>query len=125
MEVRCISDKKKKDVRYSNLTIGKKYKVLSLNFGGEVNSSSLANSSVKYRVLNDDGGIAIYPQQLFKITDTKLEEDWVIFKDAYESFSLLPESFAYQGFWEDFINHNKDARDLFSHRYPELAELLF
>ncbi|WP_299461801.1 hypothetical protein [uncultured Microscilla sp.] len=125
MVINCISNRKDSIASYKNLTIGKKYEVISVHFGVEVMFSDSLKSSVQYRVINDNGLTAIYPENLFEIITQTVDDDWVIFKNNQSLFSILPESFAYEGFWSDFIDHNKDARNLFSYRYPELAELLF
>lgn len=88
----------------SRLTVGKDYIVLAIEV---FNSGSLyakeIGDTVAYRLEDDDGIIIPYPAKIFEIKNNSLSSSWVAIKRE-GVFSVLPESWARDGFWEDFYN---------------------
>lgn len=96
---------------FSNLTIGKEYPVLSIEFyNSEVSSfSNTIGDFVIYRLRGDDGVILPYPSKLFEVVSNKMASRWIPYKRNDDNFVLVPISWAREYFWDDFYNDENDA----------------
>jgi hypothetical protein len=115
MKVKCVETKRpNKNNKYSSITKGKEYLVLSIEFYD--NSISFFSKSigdfVLYRLEDDDGVVIPYPSSIFEIVSNKISYCWVPYREANDSYSLIPLQWAYRSFWDDFYNDEPRALNL-------------
>lgn len=111
--VKCMSARNPvRDLRYS-LTVGKSYLVLAVEFYDSAKSifSQSTGDFCLYRIKDDEGFIVPVPSRIFVITSAEISATWVCYKQADDCYSLLPQLWAYQSFWDDFYNHEPMARE--------------
>jgi hypothetical protein len=86
-----------------NLTPNKLYHVFSIEYED-------------YRIVSDRGGPVLFPKFLFDVVDPHIPEDWVVEADRDEDDVVYfgPAEFAKPGFYEDWHDRVKSARDQFA-----------
>ena len=123
MKIKCISTVRpnKKGV-YEALTIGKEYTVLSIEFYDRLEStfSNSLGDFIAYRLKNNDGIVIPYPSKLFNITSGELPSCWVSYRTGDFSYSILPDSWARESFWEDYYNDDVVAIEEFAKAEKEI-----
>lgn len=123
MKVKCINTERlSKDGKYLALTVGKEYTVLAIEFYDK--SISLFSNSVDdfvlYRLKDNDGVVIPYPSKLFCIVSGKLPSCWVSYKIGHDLYSILPNVWAREYFWDDYYNDDKIAQDEFEKAEREI-----
>ena len=99
MRVRCRSNQCS-DGRSAALTVGETYEVLGIEAGD-------------LRVLDDAGSPVLYEPALFEVIDAGRPSGWTsetIDGDEY----VGPPEFNRPGFWEDYHEHEPEARAAFA-----------
>jgi hypothetical protein len=116
MKVKCIDNKiYNQEKTYINITPGKEYIVLSIEFYN-MNISTFSNfigDYILYRIEDDDGLVKPIPSKLFKIVSNQLSKCWVSHRENDECFSILPSEWAKPSFWEDFYNDDYNTLEVF------------
>lgn len=108
--------------RFSALTKGKEYIILSIEFIKE-NSAHINKMGdfVSYRLLDDDNILKPYPASIFEISSNKLPRCWICYKEKKE-FELLPEYWAYKGFLENYYDDEPQALLAFQKAKSEIYD---
>jgi hypothetical protein len=123
MKVKCISTKRlDNEGTYQALTIGKEYIVLAIEFYDK-SISTFSNSLgdfIVYRLKDNDGVVIPYPSKLFNISSGKLPSCWVSYKRDDGSFSILPDTWAREYFWDDYYNDEDGALEDFTKSEKEI-----
>ncbi len=116
MKVKCISTERlNKEGRFQALTIGKEYVVLAIEFYDK-SVSTFSNSLgdfIAYRLKDNDGIVIPYPSKLFDILSRKHPSCWVSHKIGNDFYSILPNTWARECFWDDYYNDDNTAIDEF------------
>lgn len=116
MKVKCIDNKINNQKKvYINLTKGKEYVVLSIEFYNKETSPfcNFIGDYILYRIEDDDGLVKPIPSKLFTIVSNQLPECWVIYYENNECFSILPSEWASPSFWENFYNDDYNTLEVF------------
>ncbi len=101
VRLRSVHEVAKPDV-VGWLRPNKDYVVLSIEH--------LPRKVVSYRIVGRQGIPALFEASLFKITDPRVEEDWVVCYDEEENdLRLVPADWSSPGFWEAFFDGDPDA----------------
>jgi hypothetical protein len=85
-----------------DLTVGGVYEVIGIEAG-------------QYRILDDSGRPYLFAPQMFCVIDATRPTHWVTQSEDGVEYSYAPELSA-PGFFEDYFDHNPDAKRVF-HRY--------
>lgn len=111
MKVKCINN----PTPYEDLTVGKEYIVLAIEFYDRVEStfSEFMGIFIVYRLKSDNGVVIPFPSNLFEITSNKLPSSWVSYQRIKEEYSILPKEWACDYFWDNYYNDNNDAIQAF------------
>jgi len=83
------------------LTLAKDYHVLSLIFD--------ANGTWLVRLWTDAETIGLFPLRQFEILDPKVPASWIATWNRHGVFELTSPSWAQEGFWDRFYEHDADA----------------
>ena len=100
-----------KDPEWSGwLTFGKEYVVLSV----EIYDSSQAvcrsiGDFVAYRIQVDNNTVLPCPAKIFEVISNKIPASWIFQRDSDRLYSVLPERWSRDGFWEDYYNDDPKA----------------
>lgn len=115
MKVKCLDKKKpNQETEYSNLTIGREYIVLALEFyDSKLPFCNAVGDFVVYRILGNDGIVMPYPAKIFEITSEIIPSIWVTFRKPGGMYSILPRNWARDYFWDDFYNDEYQAVEEF------------
>ena len=124
MIVKCIEKKKQnQETTYDNLTIGKEYLVLALEFyNSTLPFSSFVGDYVIYRIEGNDGNVMPYPAKSFEIVSTRIPSNWIIFRNSEDMYSILPKSWARDYFWDDFYNDEYNAVQAFESEIEKIKK---
>lgn len=122
MKVKCINiGKPNQESEYEALTLGKEYIVLAMEFYDSNSSFSLAiGDFVVYRLRDDDGLVLPYPARVFETVSNILPSCWVFIKVDDELYSILPNRWTREYFWDDYYNDDKDVLDIFRNVEKEI-----
>jgi len=110
MQVRCIRlinpITGENESHNPHLTIGRTYVVLTIEIG--------VHRHLWFRLIGDDSPSPILEDtQQFEIVDGRLPSRWIVWSDGKGFLMLAPQSWTYDGFWEQFFNNDEYARQEF------------
>lgn len=123
MKVKCIrTERLNKERTYQALTIGKEYTVLSIEFYDKSESqfSNSLGDFIVYRLKDNDGIVLPYPSRLFDISSSRLPSCWICYKKGHYSYSILPNTWARESFWDDYYNDDDIAIEEFTKAEKEI-----
>lgn len=104
-----VNDRVLDDFDNQNLTPLKQYVVIGL-------------SNDYFRVINDANEPILYPTYLFEIVDPAIPSDWIKVEYEDDEFHVGPPELLKPGFYEDFFDHNPEAKMVFSRTMAKLEE---
>ena len=88
------------------LTLGREYDVLCM--------STASAEGVLLRVIgNDRQTPALFPGELFDVTDQSIPANWVVTKQNENGFVFGPRTWAEPGYWERYFDGDREAREVF------------
>jgi hypothetical protein len=88
------------------LTIGREYSVLAIDCDPQ--------QGVLLRILGDDRFTpALFPGELFEVTDPKIPTNWIIIRGRGGLWQLSPRAWGEPGFWEKFFDRDPAAIGVF------------
>ncbi|MBU7008835.1 hypothetical protein [Phosphitispora fastidiosa] len=96
------------------LTLGKEYVVLSVEmfYNSSLGAKSLGDV-VRYRIEDDDGIVIPFEADIFFVSSKKLPSNWVSFTPNRQQLEIVPATWAYQYFWDDYYNDKPEAIKVF------------
>ena len=105
----------KNKINTNRLTIAKEYEVISI--GIKLNTHK-TDFEIWTRVLDDVGVPVLFLITDFDIVDASNRSSWCMqFVEGY--IEILPKTFTYASFWEDFFDDVPEAVDIFLNEFPE------
>ena len=72
-----------------------------------------SDGNVLFRIASLQGTPALFEASLFKITDPRVDEAWIVKYDDSGEIELVPELWSTPGFWEDFFDGKPTAVALY------------
>lgn len=96
---------------------------MALEIGNSSSSSSkFMGDFILYRIRDDEGLVCLFPANLFEIVSNKMFSRWAFHRIAHDYYSILPQTWARDSFWEDYYNDDKQAIDDFNKEEAMLLE---
>lgn len=112
MKIICISVFRNSNNRVNSITLNKEYEVVAVTINIEKNL-------MMYNLIDDLDRLAFYETTLFKISDGKIDDDWIFKQMNTNHFQMLPQVLSYESFYEDFHNDDDTAMQKFMKRYSK------
>ncbi|SFM52059.1 hypothetical protein SAMN03159341_1422 [Paenibacillus sp. 1_12] len=110
MKVRCRDVvNPSKGTRFMALTRNTEYVVLSMEFYGDSLFAKSKGDFIIYRIIDDDNLLKPYPASIFEICSNRLSSCWVCYRNKDDAMQVLPQEWAYNGFWEQYYNDEPNA----------------
>lgn len=105
MRVTCIENREV----YTNVTVGKEYVVLAIEFfNSNTSFSKELGDFVAYRLRSDDGIVIPFPSNIFRITCNRMPTRWISFRESQSDFSIVPKEWAIKYFWDKYYNDDSE-----------------